>query len=110
MIPNGMSKLGRKFQDTHPDEGLFCHIQAALACYSIFVHIDFDQDTWEHQLYVDTFCLSLGPILEYLILLKRYSLFLLAIVTESKGMVSILFIGNFKFIFFMSFYSAFYIL
>ena len=101
-----MSKLGRKIQDTYQGEGLFCHIQAALACYSIFVHIDFDQDTWEHQLYVDTFCLSLGPILEYLILLKRYSLFLLAIVTESKGMVSKLFIEYFKFIFFMSFYSA----
>ena len=74
MIPNGISKLGRKIQDTHPDEGLFCHIQVALAFYSIFVHTEFDQDTWEHQLYVDTFYLSLGPILEYLILLKRYSL------------------------------------
>ena len=58
-----MSKLGRKIQGTYQGEGLFCHIQAALACYSIFVHTEFDQDTSEYPLYVDTFCLSPGPIL-----------------------------------------------
>ena len=71
---SGISKLGRKIQDTHPDEGLFCHIQAASACYSIFVHTEFGQDTWEHPLYVDTsYPHPHGPILKYLILLKRYS-------------------------------------